>query len=1506
MQKRTFLFLAVLCFLVVSVSVVFALSLDDFLGKDKITGLAGSTSSYKAGIKTGTCTDSDGGKEPDQNYVKGTVNRKYFVGFKGWKRQSSTDYCKNSSHLVEYTCAKDAKISSQIVNCQNGCENSSCSKTSEVSVSIATLKDIYNVGEKIELTDPPDNVLITSSRGIEISSQGFAGFDAINVPRILSMNYSSISNIRSVATAGLVSEESNGYIVQFSEVPLVVKENQLKAQRKPQAKVKSELDAHRTKIRNEHARLKSEIAGKIKTSRATGMAVAGEKTKSSIIGRIIFKLTGKVVSGNGELGLLGEYENVFNGIALNVSAKEADEIRKISGVKAVFPNLKVNITLMDSVPLINADDAWQMQDANNQAITGKGMKIAVIDTGVDYTHPDLGGCFGQGCKVEGGWDFVNSVDMNFDGDFDDCYIEDIEKTEGLFCEYYFWIDKNNDGDFDDCYIESASGSICEFDADPMDDHGHGTHCAGIAAGNGVLKGIAPDAKIYAYKVLSSGGWGYNTWVIAGIERAVDPNGDGDFSDKVDVISMSLGGDGNPDDATSQAVDNAVYAGVTAVIAAGNSGPGERTIGSPGTARKAITVGASDKTDNIAWFSSRGPVVWENGSIIKPDVVAPGVNICAAQASNKPWNDRKCFDDNHVAISGTSMATPHVAGAAALIKQAHPDWSPEEIKMALRSTAINIGENLKNAGENLNTKGYGRINVSASVSLLHKPCVAEISTSGEVYGVIDVYGTASCNEFSDYTLYYHALEDISWEQFKGDFSNSVNNEKIYSGFDTTIMQNGKYLFKLAVKNIYGEIYEDNAILKINNFEITGIGNTLNYIKGNEEIRGEIRLSSFDAYKIEYQKEGASAWTQVCYSATKPTSEVLCKLNIPNMENGIYYFNMSVLKNGRWISGELFKAIVIKEMLKGWPVELFTFPKGPPAIEEIDKDSFKEIVLPYYLFSQDGWAIDSSLYIFEKDGSLKKIEKTYKDNKEYFVPEEYIPSIYYDSQTSENFIALTNYLGHYGGGGGIIDNNGNFKFDWPYYPDYSNSKPRIVLSPFTIIGDRLFAISFDVFSTELMGIIGLDKNGNLLENFPITIKKENLNETFIFAGLGVSGNDDESRVGVLAGNFEIANTKEGYSDVWHMKLYLDIYSYQGNLIKRVYLFDDMNQKVALNNGNFAIADLNNDGKEEFVVTYGILDYNLFAENRYNIEAYKSYTVVIDSEGNIISRPFEIKGYFLRSLAIGDFGRGKPDIVVALSDTWATYTQGQKLAAFDYSGNILFNINLADYNDISSGIAIGDVNADNEQEIVINYRPRWWSRQPSGFQIFNKNGVLEKKIEIPTFGEVDYYDWDRSFILDDFNKDGKMDIIQQALYIPLNGINKGLDKTRIYIISLDEYEKEADWPVYMHDNQRTRCFDCIRPESKIVNKGGADVTGNLTITISRKTDNGWDDNYKIVFFRKSITVPANGLVKLDALFNPLDIRIDEPGNYSVYMEFKDKSSRFEFRVEGSSLELVKIDIG
>ncbi len=330
-----------------------------------------------------------------------------------------------------------------------------------------------------------------------------------------------------------------------------------------------------------------------------------------------------------------DYLTALNGVALTTRRWVVERIRRLPYVRRVHPDVAVRATDAPSNALIGADRVQA-----DLGVTGRGVVIAVIDTGVNYEHPDLGGGFGPGFKVLGGYDFVHDDD------------------------------------------------------DPMDDHWHGTHVAGIAAGDGeTVRGVAPGARIMAYKVLDENGGGMISTVIAAVERAMDPDGDPATDDAVDVINLSLGGPGNPDDAASQALDNAVAAGIVCAVAAGNGGD-YQTINSPGTARRALTVGASDETDHVASFSSRGPNAVTLG--IKPEVTAPGVQVEA------PW-----IGGGYTRRSGTSMATPQVAGAAALLLEAHPAWTPDDVREALMNTAVPLGEDVW-------TEGAGRIDVRAAV------------------------------------------------------------------------------------------------------------------------------------------------------------------------------------------------------------------------------------------------------------------------------------------------------------------------------------------------------------------------------------------------------------------------------------------------------------------------------------------------------------------------------------------------------------------------------------------------------------------------------------------------------------------------------------------------------------------------------------------------------------------------------------------------------------------------
>ncbi|PUB11390.1 S8 family serine peptidase [Paenisporosarcina sp. OV554] len=511
-----------------------------------------------------------------------------------------------------------------------------------------------------------------------------------------------------------------------------------------------------------------------------------------------------------DVNITREYKNAINGVAMTLPGIAVQDLLQSGVVNRIFKDYEVKVEtpvktkvaidpkMADSIPQIGVDKL------HAENIKGKGIKVGVLDTGIDYNHPDLKDVY------KGGYDFVD------------------DDADPMETTYEDWINAGK---------PTYPGLVYYTN--------HGTHVAGTIAAqqkNGVdyaVKGVAPEVDLYAYRVLGVWGGGDTAGILAGIDQAI--------TDGMDVINMSLGAaTNNPLYATSVAVNNAMLSGVVTVVAAGNAGPNEKTLGSPGTAALGISVGASDvsmtiptfsgsasaekfenmqllgkdfsdqledlqgqslpivfaglgkatdftgkdvsgkialiqrgeiafdekiknaknagakavivynnvdgqisaylgegvgfipsfrvskadgerlkglgevsfkfetlsntKTegDHLADFSSRGPV---NGNYdIKPDVVAPGVSIFSTTPEfiNDP-QDGINYGNAYVRMSGTSMATPHVAGAAALILQEHPEYTPFDVKLALMNTSDDLKGN-----NSVYEVGAGRIDAYQAV------------------------------------------------------------------------------------------------------------------------------------------------------------------------------------------------------------------------------------------------------------------------------------------------------------------------------------------------------------------------------------------------------------------------------------------------------------------------------------------------------------------------------------------------------------------------------------------------------------------------------------------------------------------------------------------------------------------------------------------------------------------------------------------------------------------------
>jgi bacillopeptidase F len=273
---------------------------------------------------------------------------------------------------------------------------------------------------------------------------------------------------------------------------------------------------------------------------------------------------------------------------------------------------------------IGARQAWRAT-----GVTGASVRVGSIDTGVDARHPALAG------RIAG------------------------------------WRD------------------VIAGRAAPYDDNGHGTHTAGVIAGGGpgAPVGVAPGAKLLVAKAIRGDGRGMGSDVLAAAQWLTDPDGNPATADFPSVVNSSWGQSADPNDVWFRPMLARWRSlGIVAVFAAGNSGPRPGSVGSPSGYPEALAVGAVDGERQVAAFSSRGPVDWQNrdgtgpaaGPIAKPDLVAPGVDVVSS------------MDGGYAPLTGTSMAAPHVAGVAALVRSANPALTAPQVEQILRTTAADVG------------------------------------------------------------------------------------------------------------------------------------------------------------------------------------------------------------------------------------------------------------------------------------------------------------------------------------------------------------------------------------------------------------------------------------------------------------------------------------------------------------------------------------------------------------------------------------------------------------------------------------------------------------------------------------------------------------------------------------------------------------------------------------------------------------------------------------------------
>jgi serine protease AprX len=333
---------------------------------------------------------------------------------------------------------------------------------------------------------------------------------------------------------------------------------------------------------------------------------------------------------------------------------------------SVYHNKDLNFLMKDSRKLIGAERVW-----NELGYTGKGTTVAVIDSGIDATHPDLP--FGEEKVIQNVKFLAGDLFSN-----EPLYLENVQNTD------------------------TSSG--------------HGTHVAGTIAGlgtasEGLYSGVAPDAKLVGL----STGEGINIfWALEAFNYALENQEEYG----IDVISNSWGttGDYSANDPINVASKEAHDAGMVVTFAAGNEGPDDNTLNPYSAAPWVISVAAGTKDKQLADFSSRGV---EGDNLLHPDITAPGVDIVSTKSKTGvvmnalgSVTDAEYIAPEHLAnyttASGTSMATPHISGVAALMLEANPNLTPGQVLQLLESTADPM------AGYKLHEVGAGYVNAYEAV------------------------------------------------------------------------------------------------------------------------------------------------------------------------------------------------------------------------------------------------------------------------------------------------------------------------------------------------------------------------------------------------------------------------------------------------------------------------------------------------------------------------------------------------------------------------------------------------------------------------------------------------------------------------------------------------------------------------------------------------------------------------------------------------------------------------
>ena len=624
-------------------------------------------------------------------------------------------------------------------------------------------------------------------------------------------------------------------------------------------------------------------------------------------------------------------------------------LRSDPGVEYAEEDSVVRVSLTPNDPFYSSAGSWgQAYDdlyglkkiragAAWDVTTGEGVTVAVVDTGLDYTHPDI---------ADNVWVNVDEIPGNGVDDDANGFVDDVRGWDFIGTSY----------------------STPTVDANPVDDHGHGTHVAGTVAAQGNnglgVVGVAWRSKVMPVKGLDRYGYGLSSSLADAILYAAN-NG-------ADVINNSWGGKGTSL-TVRDALDYAYNLGVVSVCAAGNNNADVLDF-FPASFPNVITVAATDASDWKAYYSNWGARV---------DVAAPGSDILSLRAAGTFMG--QALDDYYTRADGTSMASPHVAGLAALVLSLHPTYSVEEIRQALRTSAVDRG-----LGGVDGDYGFGRVDAGAAVALagVLEARIKSPADGARVTGLVALSGFARGNTFASYRL----------ERGSGPFPSSwtlLNQSTSPVGggtlgiLDTSTLADGVYALRLTAYDASSRAFVDQVQLVVDYVKITSptpppLPNVASVFKPGVPvaIHGTATGPSFHSFRVEWARglDPTDGWSAAGMSpvgggSAPIVNSALATWNSASIVQAGYYTLRLVVDNTGFSSESRTVVYLEPDLLSAnwpkWLPEAPGFDSGVVPATDAAGNFRLSVVVPSYLSGN----VPPRIYTFSPDGASQSSRDLY---------------------------------------------------------------------------------------------------------------------------------------------------------------------------------------------------------------------------------------------------------------------------------------------------------------------------------------------------------------------------------------------------------------------------------------------------------------------------------------------------------------------------------------------------